>query len=176
MTKEKYMALADLQTLWTNKMKPIIPKSLVDLEYTAANNRKFSIKDTGVSQPGVDLGWDWSNGDGPGIAFKSVDNYDGPIDDSSSGGLFLWTRGKLSPSATSVTTKHLRMKPSGLFKFDDKNIITQESKYTGATSALNTGTDTTALLWSAKGIADFVNGKVTVASVATCQSIIDELS
>ena len=24
MTKEKYMALADLQTLWTNRMKPTI--------------------------------------------------------------------------------------------------------------------------------------------------------
>lgn len=40
MTKEHYMALADFQTLWTNKIKPTIPTANVASvqEATAAAN------------------------------------------------------------------------------------------------------------------------------------------
>lgn len=70
------MSRTSLKRILTNFANRFVKKSgdtmSGTLSWLGSNDKEFSVKKT-LNDTNVDIGWDWDNGDGAGIAFRNAD-------------------------------------------------------------------------------------------------------
>ncbi len=122
----------------------------------AYNNMLFSFKKTD-SDKNIDVGWNWSTGDGSGLAFRSKEH-------TNAGCFILWARKNTSSEAK------LMGYPSGELKWNSRRVVTgpdatavggaatpiyiDNKGYTSACTSVNLPTKEALLQWGGKNFAN----------------------